>query len=74
MPARVIIKVKGHQYRWLAGGYDLEIGHFTSGLHGGYLVDSGLLRSEHTSTKAQLGSPPQQTNHSAPITKHMKCQ
>ena len=27
-PARVIIKVKGHQYRWLAGGYDLEIGHF----------------------------------------------
>ena len=26
--ARVIIKVKGHQYRWLAGGYNLEIGHF----------------------------------------------
>ena len=26
--ARVIIKVKGHQHRWLAGGYDLEIGHF----------------------------------------------
>ena len=26
--ARVIIKVSGHQYRWLAGGYDLEIGHF----------------------------------------------
>ena len=26
--ARVIIKVQGHQYRWLAGGYDLEIGHF----------------------------------------------
>ena len=21
-------RVKGHQYRWLAGGYDLEIGHF----------------------------------------------
>ena len=21
-------KVKGHQHRWLAGGYDLEIGHF----------------------------------------------
>ena len=21
-------EVKGHQYRWLAGGYDLEIGHF----------------------------------------------
>ena len=20
--------VKGHQYQWLAGGYDLEIGHF----------------------------------------------
>ena len=26
--ARAIIKVKGHQHRWLAGGYDLEIGHF----------------------------------------------
>ena len=26
--ARVIIKVSGHQHRWLAGGYDLEIGHF----------------------------------------------
>ena len=24
---RAIIKVSGHQYRWLAGGYDLEIGH-----------------------------------------------
>ena len=21
-------QVKGHQYRWLAGGYDLEIGRF----------------------------------------------
>ena len=26
--AQVIIKVSGHQYRWLAGGYDLKIGHF----------------------------------------------
>ena len=26
--ARVIIKVSGHQHLWLAGGYDLEIGHF----------------------------------------------
>ena len=26
--ACAIIKVSGHQYRWLAGGYDLEIGHF----------------------------------------------
>ena len=26
--ARAIIKVSGHQYQWLAGGYDLEIGHF----------------------------------------------
>ena len=26
--ARVIIKVKGHQHWWLAGGYDLEIGQF----------------------------------------------
>ena len=25
--AQVIIKVSGHQYRWLAGGYDLNIGH-----------------------------------------------
>ena len=25
-----IIKVLGHQYRWLAGGYDLEIEHFRS--------------------------------------------
>ena len=25
---RAIMKVSGHQYRWLAGGYDLEIGHF----------------------------------------------
>ena len=23
-----IIKVSGHQYRWLPGGYGLEIGHF----------------------------------------------
>ena len=29
--SRVIIKVSSHQYRWLAGGYDLEIGHFRSG-------------------------------------------
>ena len=27
-PARVTIKVLRHQYQWLAGGYDLEIGHF----------------------------------------------
>ena len=26
--AWVIIKVSGHQYQWLAGGYDLGIGHF----------------------------------------------
>ena len=26
--ARAMIKVKGNPYRWLAGGYDLEIGHF----------------------------------------------
>ena len=25
---RATIKVSGHQYWWLAGGYDLEIGHF----------------------------------------------
>ena len=28
--ARAIIEVRGHQYQWLAGGYDLEIGHFRS--------------------------------------------
>ena len=28
VPAGAIIKVKGHKYRCLAGGYDLEIGHF----------------------------------------------
>ena len=27
-PEKVIIKVLGHQPRWLVGGYDLEIGHF----------------------------------------------
>ena len=26
--AWVIIKVLGHQYQWLAGGYDLEMEHF----------------------------------------------
>ena len=26
--ARAIIRLPGHRYRWLAGGYDLEIGHF----------------------------------------------
>ena len=26
--APAIIKVSGHQHRWLAGGCDLEIGHF----------------------------------------------
>ena len=25
---RVMIKASGHQYRWLTGGYDLDIGHF----------------------------------------------
>ena len=25
---RAIIKVFGHQYRWLAGGHDLDIVHF----------------------------------------------
>ena len=30
-PARVIIKVKGHQYRWLADGNDLGKGHFRGG-------------------------------------------
>ena len=34
--ARAVIKLSGYQYRWLAGGYDLETGHV------GYLVDSGF--------------------------------
>ena len=29
--AQAIIKVSGHQHRWLAGGYDQEIGHFRGG-------------------------------------------
>ena len=29
--ARVVIKVSGHQHQWLAGSYDLEIGHFRGG-------------------------------------------
>ena len=28
---RALIKVLGHQHRWLAGDYDLEIGHFRGG-------------------------------------------
>ena len=31
-----------YQHWRLAGGYDLEIGHFRGGLHGGELVDSGF--------------------------------
>ena len=50
-----IIKVLGHQQQWLAGGYDLELGLFRGGWHGGYLVDSGLfLRS--VSSNAVLDS------------------
>ena len=42
--AQAIVKVSGHQYGWLAGGYDLEIGHFWRwlawwlGLPGGSIV------------------------------------
>ena len=35
---KLIIKVKGHQHQWLAGGYDLKIAYF----RGGQLVDSGF--------------------------------
>ena len=41
--AWVIIKVSGHQHWWLAGGWDLEVGLFASGWHGGYLVDSDFV-------------------------------
>ena len=40
---KVIIKVTGHQHQWLAGGYDLEIGHFQRWLQDGYLVHSVFL-------------------------------
>ena len=36
-----IIKVSGHDYWWLVGGYDLETGYL-EWLACGYLVDSGL--------------------------------
>ena len=26
--AQAVIKVSGHHYQWLPGGYDLEMGHF----------------------------------------------
>ena len=29
--AQVIIRVRGHQHCWLAGGYDLQVGHFRGG-------------------------------------------
>ena len=55
--ARAIIKVLGHQHWWLAGGYDLEIGHFQMwlvwGLPGGYIV--AYLRSVY------VCRPPKQT-------------
>ena len=41
-PARMVIKVKGHQYRWFADGYDLEVGHVWKCCHCGYLVDRGF--------------------------------
>ena len=41
----LVIKVLGHQYQWLAGGYDLEIGLFRGGYHDGHPVDSGFLPS-----------------------------
>ena len=48
--AQAVIKVSGHQYQWLAGGYDLEIGH------GGYLVDSGFFVQCAASYLRTLGS------------------
>ena len=27
-PGWAMIKVSGHRHRWLAGGYDVELGHF----------------------------------------------
>ena len=43
-------KVSGHQYWWLAGGYDLKIGHFKKWLAwwlpGGQCFFVGFLHSE----------------------------
>ena len=54
---RAIIKVSGHWYWWLAGGYYLEIGHFRSGDYGCYLVDSVFfLRSVLEVKRHQFGA------------------
>ena len=44
-PALLIIDraPESRQHQWLAGGYDLEIGHVRNGQHCSYLVDSGFL-------------------------------
>ena len=41
--AWAIFKMKGHQYRWSAGGYDLEIDVSIHNKHSGYLMDSVFL-------------------------------
>ena len=43
--ALAIIKVSGHQYRWLKVVMTWKYDMFKSGWHGGYLVDSVLLPS-----------------------------
>ena len=50
---QAIIKVSGHKYQWLAGGYDLEIGYFKKWLAwwlpGGYWIVA-FLRSDKIPT------------------------
>ena len=53
---RVIIKLKGHQHRWLAGGYDMEIGHFQRWIAWwivAFLVQI-LIKHTHTSSSATI--------------------
>ena len=46
-----IIKVSGYHHRWLAGDYNLEIGLFRGGYHGGYLENIGVLARETSKPK-----------------------
>ena len=38
----LLIKVSGHQYHWLAGGYDLEIGTF--GVRSGFFCPVVMMK------------------------------
>ena len=51
---REIIKVSGHQYWWLAGGYDLEIGHLATWWLRAFLSRFNLFYTTHTEHDRQL--------------------